>query len=475
MERKVLLYCFCLCLGLTCITAATFSKAIVKQVHTTHDLETTSSSEDTEELKIFKKLKTINDLKKKTTFGQKFPRHGLQTLYWFANSVEIDQNNITWPRNFNPSRGDYGFHRYRNRISHWITRIPDISKMSSAYYSLGSLSLRNANQLPGYVTQDYYNAEGPMRNMDRVVIRMSDDQDTIEEVYITQHYEDRSRGSGYDPDHTYRVLPSLLREIQGIITDDTCIDCNNLSGYDLCKILDYEQNISDLQRAYPDIPGLVRFMIRAGYNPDRVLRFSETLSCIIPKRRPCSPDASPQCQEHNNIKLQVKSTSKGYARITWSGIPENVLKMKMNIGLYQEETELEVFPLHGRSYGTIDTSSPLNPGLQINLRFLRSADSFFYETNYYTRVWSGPKFNEANGVLPTIITGFDASLQLYTKGGYACARLYIRKSFTEWKYVSENSWVGLYKSTLDNNHKYKKYTWTGNFKEKSNPDYTDHM
>uniref|UniRef100_A0AAY5F430 Uncharacterized protein n=1 Tax=Electrophorus electricus TaxID=8005 RepID=A0AAY5F430_ELEEL len=448
MERRALLYSSCLCLVLASVAAVRYNENI--------DV-----------------LKNIKDLKNKTTFGQEFPQHGLLLLFWFANNVEIDQNEVIWPLNFNPAQRGYGFHRYCNGVSDQVTQrtaLPDVSNMNSVYYALGNLN--DPSQLPSYVTQDYYNKGGPTGNIDRVVIRFSNNERTIEEVYITQHYVDRNRGSGYDPDNTYRIRPSLLREIQGINRDDTCVDDTDQSGNAPCEILDEEQRISDLQRAYPDIPGLVRFMIRAGYNPNRVKIYSETLSCRAgntQKRRPRSLGTLPKCQEHNNIKLEVKSTSKGYARITWSGIPENLLKMQMNIGLYEEKasTELKLYPLNGRPYGTIDTSTSINPGLHIKLLRILKNDS-----PYYSDIWSGPVFDEANGVLPTRIKGYDASLQLYTKGGYACARLYISKSFTDWKNVFMNSWVGFYKTTLDENKEYEEYQWSTNFKKRSNQDYT---
>lgn len=42
----------------------------------------------------------------------------------------------------------------------------------------------------------------------------------------------------------------------------------------------------------------------------------------------------------------------------------------------------------------------------------------------------------------TDINGYHASLQLFVREGYACARLYIKKSFSDWMDVFQNSWVG---------------------------------
>ncbi|KAK1792504.1 hypothetical protein P4O66_012451 [Electrophorus voltai] len=183
-----------------------------------------------------------------------------------------------------------------------------------------------------------------------------------------------------------------------------------------------------------------------------------------------SRNTTPQCKDYSTMKLLVKSTYDGCARIMWSGIAE---RPEMGIGLIRDETHetFRIYLVKGRSSGTIDTRIPLNSGLQVALY---KVDKGFFSSSYQI-IHRGPVFDEANGVVPTRMKGFDASLQLYTKGRYACARLYINKSFIDWKYVFKNSWVGFYKSTLDHNDKYKKYQWSINFKKRSNqndtPDY----
>ncbi|KAG8007029.1 hypothetical protein GBF38_023149 [Nibea albiflora] len=58
------------------------------------------------------KLKSINGLKD-IDFGSSVPEHSLVLLHWFANTVEIDDNNVIW-LDFDPNCGDYGLHYYRN-------------------------------------------------------------------------------------------------------------------------------------------------------------------------------------------------------------------------------------------------------------------------------------------------------------------------------------------------------------------------
>ncbi|KAI2667859.1 Sensor protein FixL [Labeo rohita] len=91
-----------------------------------------------------------------------------------------------------------------------------------------------------------------------------------------------------------------------------------------------------------------------------------------------------------------------------------------------------------------------NPRLQ-----LYTSESNYHDGKPVT--WYGPEFDEANRVIPIRIKGFDASLQLYTKDGKACARLYIKKTFRNWKDVFYNSWVGFYKRSQHKNTDYYNY------------------
>lgn len=71
--------------------------------------------------------------------------------------------------------------------------------------------------------------------------------------------------------------------------------------------------------------------------------------------------------------------------------------------------------------------------------------------------------------IPAYINGYDASLQLFVKDGKACARLYVKRSFTDWKKTFNNSWVGFYSSegTLDHNT----WQWAVKFSEESRSDW----
>ncbi|XP_036439736.1 uncharacterized protein LOC118817134 [Colossoma macropomum] len=411
-------------------------------------------------------LKDIKDLKERTNFGKQFPRHGLMLLHWFASQTDINGNEEFL--HFNPTRGHYGFHEYGSKQNSISKVLPELSaKLNRSYYVLGDLS--NACQLPLYVKQDHYNSQRhPLRNIERVVIRLKKDHpETVDEVYITQHYEDREQGTEYDQDSTFRVSPFLLKQIQALMRSPM-EDPRNRTDPRLsliaCDSLNYQERIEDLQSVYPPTPGLTWFLVLAGYKTDeRVTHFSQSLFCLTNNRNRYAHDAMSTCDVHNKIKLEVKTTSKGYARISWSGIPEYILKKNSKAGLYKDHKLLQAYPLDGIMYGTIDTSWPLNPGFQVKLTVRDKI------------IWAGPKLNEANGVLPTNVRGYSARLQLYAKDGYACARLFVKKSCEKnWKTgIFSNTWVGFYRSKSDGNKAYKTYQWSTNFEKISDEDLSE--
>ncbi|RXN20106.1 hypothetical protein ROHU_025260 [Labeo rohita] len=106
--------------------------------------------------------------------------------------------------------------------------------------------------------------------------------------------------------------------------------------------------------------------------------------------------------------------------------------------------------------GALSTNVLLNAGLQPRLQLY----SYYFGTPV---TWYGPEFDGANRVIPIRIKGSDASLQLWAKDGKACARLYIKKTFKNWKDVFYNSWVGFYKSSQHENNKYDKYKYAIEF------------
>ncbi|XP_042360371.1 uncharacterized protein LOC121956294 [Plectropomus leopardus] len=157
------------------------------------------------------RLDLIHDLKK-IDFGRSVPKHSLVLLYWFANTVDINNNNIIW-LTFDPNRGDYGSHHYGN-YEGLLDPLPR-GNIRYMYYTIGNLHQETSVPLPPYVVNPPTEYVGT--NRDRIIIRVRQ-QNTlqrIDQVYITQHYDiSEYQGTPYDPEHTYRISINLLRQIR---------------------------------------------------------------------------------------------------------------------------------------------------------------------------------------------------------------------------------------------------------------------
>uniref|UniRef100_A0A8C5BCN7 Uncharacterized protein n=1 Tax=Gadus morhua TaxID=8049 RepID=A0A8C5BCN7_GADMO len=161
-------------------------------------------------------LNSINDLKK-IPFGQSVPKHSLVLLHWFANTIGFDNNDLM-ELTFEPRHGDYGTHHYGN-YEGVLDRLPP----GQQYYTLGNINpMININgiSLPSYVTGDLNHLLGSEElNRARIIFSLLD-QDTIDQVFITQHYHaSQGLGTVYDPVHTYQISINLLRELREFFLD----------------------------------------------------------------------------------------------------------------------------------------------------------------------------------------------------------------------------------------------------------------
>ncbi|XP_029508417.2 uncharacterized protein LOC115123231 [Oncorhynchus nerka] len=418
-------------------------------------------------------LSSIKDLKG-IEFGHTFPRHGLMLLHWLANNIRID-NNGNMRLNFNPTRGDYGFHFYGNRPA----SLPFLLPESGSYYSLGNMNSNGLRALPDYVAQIFYSSSGPENNRDRVILRVREDgsnQFIVDEVYVTQHYPpNENRGSAYDPDNTYRVNVSLLRQIQSLPT----IDQN-----DIPRIYNVEINhnsMQELENIWGQTPGLALLLaIVLYFTRPKTLFIKEQAFCLTfqPQSdklkghgaRAVETQSVMEDKDNALIKLSVKTTNRGKARIIWSGIPKRLLDRGLMVVLHRNnnsdsKSELDRSSVGGQASGSYNTSVPLNPGLQVRLhKEVKSWWNYLgFGSTIGEEIWRGSEFHDANREIPAYINDYDASLQLFVKDGKACARLYVKKSFTAWKKTFHNSWVGFYSSegTLD----YNTWQWAVKFSE----------
>lgn len=153
-------------------------------------------------------LNSIDDLMS-VDFGQSVPIHSLVLLHWFANTVDIDRNDVIH-LTFNPNH-DYGSHYYGNSGG-----LFELSSRSTNY-TIGNINASTAAQLPPHVR-----AQSGHGNRVRVVIRVWEAYGVrqVERVYITQHcYPFNHQKSDYDRHQTYEVTTNLLREIREFSMD----------------------------------------------------------------------------------------------------------------------------------------------------------------------------------------------------------------------------------------------------------------
>uniref|UniRef100_A0A671PF67 Uncharacterized protein n=1 Tax=Sinocyclocheilus anshuiensis TaxID=1608454 RepID=A0A671PF67_9TELE len=375
-----------------------------------------------------KRLNNIDDLTN-TEYGKSKPRHGLQLLFWFAQQVNIDQNNNKILLNFYPNSGAFGFHRFGDREG-----ILEGSEHGQYNYEVGNLNSRRypaAAALPAYVRMHYSNNHGQERNMDRLIVSLDETTtNRIQNVFITAHIQGNL---DFNSDDTYEINPDLLSQIRQTYP---CTD-NEQENKNRCN----------------------QFLERIGYN-----------SCRSNSRMKRSPYS--QCNTFDSIKLEIKTTTQGYSKLKWENITPGIMKtykyVYIDICQNTHSSDTNEDPTRVRktyflisgSSGVFDTSVSLNAGLQPRLRLYTSYLNYRFG---HPDFWYGPEFDGANRVIPIRIKGVGASLQLYAEYGKACARLYIKKTFSNWKDVLKHSWVGFYKSSQHENNDYYTFQYAVKF------------
>ncbi|XP_075942228.1 uncharacterized protein LOC142944910 [Anarhichas minor] len=204
------------------------------------------------------KTDSINDLKK-INFGQSVPKHSLVLLHWFANTVDIDNNDII-SLTFDPNGGDYGSHHYGN-YEGLLDPLPQGNVYQ--YYTIGNLYQGTSMPLPDYVVHPQTEYVGS--NRDRIIIRVRGQNtgrralQSIDQVYITQHYDtSENLGTPYDPDHTYMITTNLLRQIRQF-----SVGQNQQQLLQLRNNFGSNANVSDIRNTWGDLAclGLLLFIV----------------------------------------------------------------------------------------------------------------------------------------------------------------------------------------------------------------------
>ncbi len=152
---------------------------------------------------------TLNELSqlKYSGFGQPWPRHGLNLLYWFAQDYIYFRNGDIVPIH-SPRKRDFGFHEYHNRIEDDDDHI--VPRQNLPYYEVGNLNYLGADKLPNYVRANYSHSI-PDSNKDRIIVRQDDDGN-FNRVYVTEHSDSKR----FDSSKTFRVSQGLLLIIKSM-------------------------------------------------------------------------------------------------------------------------------------------------------------------------------------------------------------------------------------------------------------------
>ncbi|KAM4605484.1 uncharacterized protein ACJ7VT_017718 isoform 1-T1 [Polymixia lowei] len=386
---------------------------------------------------------TINSIKDLSRIepGHVFPRHGLMVLYYLAMNVNIDQNDVI-RINIHPDRGDAGFHFYGD----WEGLFPSLP-YGTTYYSLGNINLPRATELTERVTwNSNQRPTGINRNRDRVLISYQYSSNRVQAIYITQHYLDHSH-SYYDIDNTYQITTELLREIQGLSLEEFLYE----AGYQRNS---YSQTCHILQSS--------ALSLSKTSSPSDTTAQSNVYGSTNSQMCPAQM-ANPLPQvvldyQCGQINLEVKTTTKGYAQMKWDHIPLNLMDSSVNVQLYRYGQALQTVVIGSQTFGTYDTSEYMNKDLQLNL------------VNKGEVIIRGPVTDDADGKVPVDIMGYDAALQMFTKDSYAGARLYIKKTFTDWKTKFYYSWVGFYEERFSSVSGYYTFQWITKFTKEADTD-----
>ncbi|XP_072526261.1 uncharacterized protein [Salminus brasiliensis] len=137
-------------------------------------------------------------------FGQPYPRHGLNLLYWFANHCVKVNNTNQVTAVCSPHRGDFGFRPFYNK-----DRL--LPPANLPYYDLGNLNHAEAGDLPEYVRGEY-TGYLDNSNTDRIIVCVNRFSMALHSIFVTRHRHQWT----FDPDQTYCISPALIRTIRGM-------------------------------------------------------------------------------------------------------------------------------------------------------------------------------------------------------------------------------------------------------------------
>lgn len=429
------------------------------------------------------KLNSINDLKN-VNYGRPYPHHGLQLLFWFSQRAHVDQTGIII--DFNPLLGDFGFHYFGNRDPRILPGIEN----NRRYSIVGNLDYTRADEFPAYV-RTYSYSRSQERNMDRLIVSVNRyNPYRIHNVYITTH---GTVWGSFNPAATYEIGPALIQEL-GADRRQVCIETENYCCYYI-----YNRNSENTEDEECDT--FLEEMQYWQWWYRRTKRSVDDANKVTPTRIK-GFDASLQLYTEDGYacaRLYIKKTFSNWKDTnnfyySWVGFYTGIQMSNKDYNTYQyainfdkvEGDATEVYDIY-----TYKSSLAIASGVQIRFLLDKEYNRELAQTTpwegteevrsplfigcddpideilylYGPKLFYGAEFDDANRVIPTKIRAFDGSLQLFTKDGYTCARLYIRKTFRNWKNDEDysQSWVGFYSSSQKSNKKYDTFKYVVDF------------
>ncbi|XP_049601257.1 uncharacterized protein [Syngnathus scovelli] len=428
------------------------------------------------------RLNSIDDLKR-VNFGQAVPKHSLLLLHWFANTVDIDNNDVI-RLTFDPNLGTYGSHHYGN-YERLLNPLPR-GDFRYRYYTVGNVN-RGQSDLPEYVLEPPDAEYRERGNRGRIVFRARDQDQTIDQVYLTQHYGN-SHETRYDPAYTYQITGNLLRQIRAFAVGPQQRHLVTTLAQDFGSHIEHSQ-LRRLIITWSDLAclGLLLYMIVEEKHLKRKPP-SPKRNPPPPKRKPLppphcvvdipdhagshrpDPQRWPGLRRQDHVGLQVTTGKNGRARVLWEGVPTNHLLEGAMVVLYEDNNSQEaMFSKVIRSdSGYVDTSVRLNGGLQARLH--KTKTKWCLRTTAAEEICRGGQFANPDKVP---LGDHQASLQLFVKDGKACARLFVDKSFANWKTEFSKSWVAFYANPVKHSEDYEWWQWQWATKFKAAPNALD--
>ncbi|KAJ0069015.1 hypothetical protein NL108_015889 [Boleophthalmus pectinirostris] len=263
---------------------------------------------------VYKKLSSVDDLK--SVYSEKYlPMHNLILLHWFANTVNINNNNVVH-LTYDPSR-DFGSHYYGN-CDEMLAPVPQ----GYQYYTVGNLNPPNGNFPPYVLYPQVIEYAWMGRNRDRIIVQaQTGGSHRVSQMYLTKHFTKPSQCSRYDPNYTFELSTDLLQQLRLFSFTNNSQTLQQLRDH-------FEENIDDTQlNDLINIWGSAQARLGLLFlivTPQRanMIGLCKQKSFLVTDSAVDITDDWQNC-ELQQMQLDVKTGDNGKAKIVWRNVPQN--------------------------------------------------------------------------------------------------------------------------------------------------------